>query len=691
MFRSPIAKTGPGGFMTINYRAITANCGNDAIGKKASEEIAERFRKDNADVYVINCQEVAVEATKRQLQKAIGNGYTVVCLGQMATHTKLSTQFHSGTGIATFVIHQNDLAIDFQTSQATRRTSSRLSGGSGYNKGGLITDFTVTKNKGSAVEERIQIQAVSGHLESNDIQKRIKDWHNINQAIAKEVTNWEDLVAACPHLRLSGYDANTRNKLTDNGPAVNLWIAPGGISAPELQALHQAALGGQHFSDPSTYKTELEDITTVEDKKRPGYARGGMLDFIGIADGGKPSSVITINGVIKVQSDAQDSARDHDVVISPLKEYTLPVDDFARVKGQVAMRLDRVAPDLAREIREITEDNAEYRDKLIQAYQQFLSPKGLLNNAIALQIEKLACFYRLTDPSFLQDDKIKNRLTATLFPTSAWFEHTNLANVAESAEQFKQKMELMYLLLTSLSQCPSQFEVEKRLTSYTELVRKIENNTFNSQEASDKFKELQVSEYLTLYGELRNKLAQYRVDTPYASDFRQQGVEILVQMNAIVPDSATARQMDSHSLAQLSRVVRHCSQAIDTLDKGGDITPIATKLTALAQDISGKPSPGWKKLGMGLLMFACLALVVSGVLAAIPTGGSSLILAAMGAAGAGAVAGAIGMTAYEHGEEKGLAKAVLDYKSAMENIAQDERTIEEDPGDNTYDGTFNNS
>ncbi|MCL9683599.1 hypothetical protein [Legionella maioricensis] len=674
--------------MTVKYRAITANCGNDVIGKNASKQIAKMIHQDDADVYVIHCQEVSFEATRRQLQQAIGEGYTVVCLGKMPTHTKLSTQFHKGTGIASFVIHKNDVDVDFQAAQAARRSKNR--GGSAYNKGGLITEFTVTKNKGTAAEEKIQIQSVSGHLESNDTQKRTKDWHNINQSIAKEVTNWKDLVAACPNLRLSGYDANTRNKLTGNGQAVNLWMAPGGTNTPELQALHQVPLGGQQFSDLSTYKTELKDITTVEDEKRPGYARGGTLDFIGIADGGEPSAEITVKGVIKVPSDKKDSGRDHDVIISPLKEYELPVNDFARVKGQMAMRLERVAPDLAREIRELT-DNDENKNKLIQVYQQFLSPKGLLNNAIAQHTEKLACFDRLTASSFLQDDKIKKLISETLFPASSWFEGAHVVNSAESAEQFKQKQDLMHLLLTSLNQCPSKSEVEKRIALYKEQVQKVEDKTYKAQDAIDKFKALQVSEYFSLYAELGYKLVKYEADPLYSRDFRQQGVEILMQMKAIVPDSAKVKELDPYSLSQLSRVLKYSSKAIDTLDKGGDITPITAKLTSLAHDISGKPSPGWKRLGMGLLMFACIALIVAGVLAAIPTGGSSLILAAMGAAGAGAVAGVMGMAAYEHGEERGLAKAVLDYKSAMENIVQYERPVEEGPDeDNTYGDIINN-
>jgi hypothetical protein len=663
----------------MKYRAITANCGNDVIGKKASEQIAQKIHEDNADFYVLNCQEVSVEATKRQLQEAVGEGYTVVCLKKMTTHTKLSTQFHSGTGIATFVIHKNNVAIDLRLSQEARRSSSRSSG---YNKGGVVTDFTVTKNHGDGTQEKIQVQAVSGHLDSSDTQKRTKDWHNINQAIAREITDWNSLVSACADLRLSGYDANTRNKLTDEGTVVNLWCVPGGTSTPEIQALHQAALGGQHFSARSTYKTHLQNITRVEDQKRPGYARGGTLDFVSIADGGEPSTEISSNGVIKIQSNAKDSGRDHDVIISPLKQYT-PVNDFAKVRGQIAMHLDRVAPDLAGEIRALTENNETNRNKLIQVYQLFLSPKGLLHKAIALQTEKLACFERLTDSSLLQDDEIRNRIIETLFP-SPWFENSHLSNVAKSAEQYKQKMDLMHLLLTSLNQCPSQSEVEGRIALYTAQVQKIESRTYNAEEANKQFKELQVREYLTLYAELRAKVAEYQVGIPHQRVLHHQGVEVLMEMKKIAPDLATIRELDPLSLSQLSRIAKHCSNAIDVLEKGGDVTPITTKLASLAQDVSGKPSPAWKALGMGLLVFACVALVVASVLAAIPTGGASFIIAAMGLAGSGVVADAIGMKAYEHGEEKELAKSVLDYKAVLEHITQDERLIAEDSEDSTY-------
>ena len=113
--------------MPFKYRVITANCGNDTIGIEASQQIAAL---GDADFLVINCQEVAIGKTLRQLQAAMSSNYKVICTGQMATHTKLATQFHSSTGIATFVIHKIDLDVAIQASQSVRRNPSRLGGGS---------------------------------------------------------------------------------------------------------------------------------------------------------------------------------------------------------------------------------------------------------------------------------------------------------------------------------------------------------------------------------------------------------------------------------------------------------------------------------------------------------------------------------------------------------------------------------
>ncbi|QEY52916.1 hypothetical protein [Legionella longbeachae] len=113
----------------------------------------------------------------------------------------------------------------------------------------------------------------------------------------------------------------------------------------------------------------------------------------------------------------------------------------------------------------------------------------------------------------------------------------------------------------------------------------------------------------------------------------------------------------------------------------------AQELTDLAQRVSGKPSPGWKALGISLLTCACAALVVIGVLAAIPSGGSSLLLTAIGSVGlvasigvgAGvATTGLLGAASLFHGSEKGLAREISEFKKELSNLRQDLEKVTED-------------
>jgi hypothetical protein len=663
----------------MKYRAITANCGNDSLGKKASEGIASSLHKDkNADFYIINCQETSVDETRDQLKKAVGQGYSVTCLAQMTTHTKLSTQFHSHTGIATYIIHRKELTVTPISTSLARRNNSRLSG-SGYNKGGLVTDFTVTKNKGSAGEEHLQVQTVSGHLDSNDAQKRTKDWHCINQALSREVQTWQGLVNACPNLRVSGYDANTRNKFTEQGDSVNLWRFPGGTSTPELQALYQAAIAGQHFSDSSTYQTHKEDVTTLVDKKRPGYAYGGMLDFVGIADGKTSNLNVLSEGISRIAVDAKDSARDHDVIISPLQSYTMPVSDFDKVKGQVAQRLERSAPYLAREIIALVDENEENRNKLLAVYNCFLRPNGLINQAIFLHIEKLDFINKFIDPILEKDEQIKESIYGILFPiNSSWFEEARVANLAQFAKQFPQQRELMKIFMGSLHPYPGETETNQRIQLYTEQLENIKQQNFNPEEAQQAFREMQIKEYHEFLSRFVKSLEAYSTDTEDKKALLQKGHHILNNVLDIIGDNDQFKTLSLQELGQINSVLKYSYDALDALNKGADIKPIASQLAFVAQNISEKTSSFWRKLGVSLLAFAGISLVVAGVLAAIPTGGTSLLLAAIGTAIVGVGAGIAGATAVTNSPEKELANSVIEFKSALRTLTL------EDPSDQDH-------
>jgi hypothetical protein len=73
--------------MTLKYRSITANCGNDSLGPKATLKITEQLTEgtESLDFCVINCQEVNVNKTRQELQLAVGEQFTVTCVGRMVS------------------------------------------------------------------------------------------------------------------------------------------------------------------------------------------------------------------------------------------------------------------------------------------------------------------------------------------------------------------------------------------------------------------------------------------------------------------------------------------------------------------------------------------------------------------------------------------------------------------------------
>jgi hypothetical protein len=106
----------------------------------------------------------------------------------------------------------------------------------------------------------------------------------------------------------------------------------------------------------------------------------------------------------------------------------------------------------------------------------------------------------------------------------------------------------------------------------------------------------------------------------------------------------------------------------------------------LSQRIPGNSSPAWKALGISLLTFACLALLAVGILAAIPSGGSSLLLTAISAAGLAVTAGVgagvgvtglVGAGALVHGREKGLAQSVSKFKEKLSDLQEDKNPKED--------------
>ena len=163
-------------------------------------------------------------------------------------------------------------------------------------------------------------------------------------------------------------------------------------------------------------------------------------------------------------------------------------------------------------------------------------------------------------------------------------------------------------------------------------------------------------------------------------EFYQQGKKLLADITAFAGDDPS--KLNKKDLVDLNRVLDCCTPILVNQNNTKKINEMAN----LSQEVSGKASPFWKKLGAGLLVFAALALVVTGVLAAIPSGGTSLLLVALGAVGVStgvAAAAAGGTTALAAGSgavlfktssEKGLAKSVSEFKSAISKLQNDEKS-----------------
>lgn len=588
----------------FTYRAVTANCGNDTLGTEASAQIAHLLIEGQGlDFIVINCQEVDFEKTRLQLELLVKEeGYSVKCLATMVTHTKPSTQFHSNTGIATYVLHKSDLTLQTESVIAVRRNGQRFSG-SGYNKGGVVTDFTITRKEGAPEEERIKIQSISGHLDSNNSNKRNVDWANLHRASSKEkVESWDALVLACPTLNISGYDANTRDKL-EWDYAINLLMDR--PDAPEVQAFHRAPFADRHFSSEVTYSKLGKD--SIEDSKRPGYAKQGMLDYVGIADGSEPKEMITTKHVINIGIE-DSTERDHAVLISPPQEYSVAKPEFEVIKGQIASRLYHVAPKFAQEIRHLSDDE-QSKHQLVSIYNIYLSTNGLLNKAIALQTPKLELLNRFVGAEFITSDEVKQQLADTLFKNTNWCEG--------SPETLVTKQHLTQVLIESLSCCQHEPGIKARLNWYCELEAKINENPL--LDPVHEFKERTIAKYIEARGKFVNALQNYEHrDEPLRKNFQEAGANVLAHLDSIVtpdPEVMSQQYVGIKSLDRLTRIAGACQRACEEIHSRKDLIPqITRELGALSQEYAGRASALWNALSSALNAFIQAVAAIVGII-----------------------------------------------------------------------------
>ena len=363
----------------IKISGVSANCGNSTIGERATANIVSLLNGDGPAVVVINCQEVHYTRQVEQLQRAIASNpnLQLVRSDLMVTRTKFDREVMAGrTGIATFVLYDKTKvgSVAFDPSKA------REVRGENKNKGGYLNTLVI-KALGSAAQ--VQVRTISGHLDSNSEKKRADDWRNIKKNNAFEAATWTELVAKIPVVQIAGYDANTRNLWDkETHSASNPWVS--NPLHPGVAPMALSPLGTQRYSSANTYNV-IEDSPMTADKKRPGYAKGGALDFVTIQNNSAfPGSTLRPRGYKEAAFNLglePGTGRDHTVIVSPPTTIQA-VSEFDHVRRYIYAELMIAAPRLARDLEDL-EDNVGNRDILLALHRYYLRPEGELHKNIA--------------------------------------------------------------------------------------------------------------------------------------------------------------------------------------------------------------------------------------------------------------------------------------------------------------------
>lgn len=430
--------------MGLSIRVFTLNCGNGSLGETAADKIVQQFEETNADLFILNCQEVNFDKALSELTNRKPDA--VVLAGPpMVTHTKLSTQLHHNTGMMTIIIHKRDLQVAVTNNPPARRAANRF-GGSGYNKGGALTRIVASREG-----ESFTIDDINAHLDAFSDATRAQDWANIHRLQKYPVSDWEGLCAAMPDLSCSGFDANTRNKFSSSEMQAYLGAWENPIDW-DMQSLVLAPLGNVRESQASTYKSHQPGILEVADPKRPNRTRGGMVDLVAYTDVGAAKKQLQSRDSVLVKTSAisvppqENESRDHAVIGSDEIIITKKTK-FDRVREAIACSLVEAAPQLAAHLlSDDFEKNKANKTYLLEVYKRYLGPEGLLQKHLQLHAERL----RILEQSQHENPEAEEQFKQQLFLGSQpWF----ITDEDESLEQNADYHHSVFMLLNLHSQC----------------------------------------------------------------------------------------------------------------------------------------------------------------------------------------------------------------------------------------------
>lgn len=444
--------------MGLSMRVFTLNCGNGSLGKTAAKEIVEQFADTDADLFILNCQEVNFDKALKELANLHPEAVVLAC-PPMVTHTKPLTHAHRGTGMMTIIIHKRDLNVAVVENKQARRGTSRFSG-SGYNKGGALTRIVVSRG-----DEKFTIDNTNAHLDAFSDATRAKDWANVHRLQKYYVTDWKELRAAIPDLSCSGFDANTRNKFSSVEMEVHLGAWENPIDW-DMKSLVMAPLGNARESQVSTYKNHQPKILDEADPKRPNRTRGGMVDLVAYTDVVAAKKRLESRNSALVESSAislppkENESRDHAVIGS--KEIIITKKrNFDRVREAIACSLVEAAPQLAAHLlSDDFEKSKENKDFLLEVYQRYLTPEGLLQKYLQLHAERLRILEQFRPQNPEAEEQFKQQLFLGPQPWFIMDEDESLLSLEQNADYHLSVFMLLNLHCQFLHESASKEECE---------------------------------------------------------------------------------------------------------------------------------------------------------------------------------------------------------------------------------------
>jgi len=205
----------------------------------------------------------------------------------------------------------------------------------------------------------------------------------------------------------------------------------------------------------------------------------------------------------------------------------------------------------------------------------------------------------------------------------------------------------------------------------TEALRKIRINSLDNPDFfnDDKFIHTlkiigNIEEYEKRLFDFQEALTKFQKPRMTTKEIKlhAEGYQLLQMIQNIAGNDLSL--LNNNNLNDLNRILEHSTTALcNPKDK-----PNMVELVKLSQSISGQQSPLWQSLGKVLLSYAALALVFAGVIAAIPSAGSSFLLVAGALGITASISGAAGFGIFSQNRKDRLAKSVSDFKSAIDDM-----------------------